>query len=51
MRILVRKGSQKIWVTNPKKIKFWEGMAISSSALAVKLGSGVGTVEILKREK
>ena len=45
------KGSQRMWVSNPEKIKFWEALAGSSSALATKLGSGVGNVRILKRVK
>jgi len=51
MKILVMKGSQRMWVSNPKKIKFWEALAGSSSALAQKLGGGLGNVRILKRVK
>ena len=51
MRILVRKGGQKMWVSNPEKIKFWEALANQSSALAQRLGSGTGSVEVLKRVK
>ncbi len=51
MRILVRKGGQKMWVKNPEKIKFWEALASQSSALVTKLGAGVGNVVVLKRVK
>ena len=51
MRILVQKAGQRMWVSNPKKIKFWERIASSSSALAVRLGGGLGNVRILKRVK
>jgi len=51
MKILVMKGSQRMWVSNPKNVKFWEALASSSSALAKKLGGGLGNVVVLKRVK
>ena len=51
MRILVQKGGQRMWISNPEKIKFWERMASNSSALAKKLGGGIGNVSVLKRVK
>ena len=51
MRILVQKGGQRMWVSNPEKIKYWEAIAGKSSALAKKLGGGIGNVSVLKRVK
>jgi len=47
MRMLVKKGEQKMWVKNPKSIKFWKNRADDCAARAVARGS-YPDVRILK---
>lgn len=46
MAILVRKGSQKMWVKNPKKIDFWKKVASQYEGFT----NEYKPVEILKEE-
>ena len=47
MRMLVKKGNQRMWVKNPKSIKFWKSRANDCEARAVARG-GDPDVKILK---
>ena len=49
--ILVKKGGQKMWVKDPKKIKFWKAMAKRSSSKTLQGDEGEPVIKILKEVK
>ena len=48
MRVLVKRGGQRMWVKDPKKIKFWKAMAETSGRFTPQGETENAAVKILK---